>query len=319
MKNKKLIVLIVIALILAVAAYFAFDKSQRKISIKVNETEFSVSDTASISKIFISTKDGKNTLLERKPNGWLLNKKYKVRKELLEEILYTLYSIRIQKTVNQNARNNIIKEIATQGIKVEVYIADNLNKVFYIGGPTLDNMGTHFIMEGSENPYVVHIPGFNGYLSTRFDLKETDMRSKVLFSSSANSIKEIEINHIANQNESFKLINDVSSITIEGIAEPDTAMVNRIMNSFENITIENYIVDKDSRIADSLSVISPTHEIKLTDMNKDFSNSVLLYSNTDNVDRMMALIGAEREVVTVQRGQFNHLMVKKSDFIRKKR
>jgi hypothetical protein len=319
MKNKKNIVLLAILLVLIVAAYFAFQKSKQKISIQVNEKEFTVSDTASITKIFISTKDGKNTLLERNGSEWLLNKKYKVRKELLDEILYTFNAIRIQKTVNANARNNVIKEIATQGIKVEIYIQDKLNKVFYIGGPTLDNIGTYFIMEGSEDPYVVHIPTFNGYLSSRFDLKETDIRSKMVFGSSSNSIKEIEITHFSNPNENLKLINDVSVVNINGITEPDTATLNRIMNSFSNITLENFVDDKNNRLADSLSVITPTHEIKVTDMNAAFSNSIIIFENTDNVDRMFALLGTNKEVVTIQRGQFAPLLFKKSDFIRKKK
>jgi hypothetical protein len=319
MKNKKNIVLLAILLVLIVAAYFAFQKSKQKISIQVNEKEFTVSDTASITKIFISTKDGKNTLLERNGSEWLLNKKYKVRKELLDEILYTFNAIRIQKTVNANARNNVIKEIATQGIKVEIYIQDKLNKVFYIGGPTLDNIGTYFIMEGSEDPYVVHIPTFNGYLSSRFDLKETDIRSKMVFGSSSNSIKEIEITHFSNPNENLKLIDDVSVVNINGITEPDTATLNRIMNSFSNITLENFVDDKNNRLADSLSVITPTHEIKVTDMNAAFSNSIIIFENTDNVDRMFALLGTNKEVVTIQRGQFAPLLFKKSDFIRKKK
>jgi hypothetical protein len=37
------------------------------------------------------------------------------------------------------------------------------------------------MLEGAKEPYVVHIPGFNGYLSSRFHCRESDWRDKNIF------------------------------------------------------------------------------------------------------------------------------------------
>ena len=54
-------------------------------------------------------------------------------------------------------------------------------KTIYIGGETADQLGTYMMISGAKEPYIVHIPGFNGYLSSRFLCKKEAWRSKKIF------------------------------------------------------------------------------------------------------------------------------------------
>ena len=67
--------------------------------------------------------------------------------------------------------NSVIKTLASEGVKVELYTQNKkLYKTFYIGGETADFLGTYMIMEGAKKAYVIHIPGFNGFLTPRFNI-----------------------------------------------------------------------------------------------------------------------------------------------------
>ena len=64
--------------------------------------------------------------------------------------------------VPKAAFNNVIKQIATSGTKVEIYQGkDKPSKTYYIGGATLDHQGTYMILETegvkSSVPFIMYI------------------------------------------------------------------------------------------------------------------------------------------------------------------
>ncbi|MDX1943374.1 MAG: hypothetical protein SFU99_22605, partial [Saprospiraceae bacterium] len=101
---------------------------------------------------------------------------------------------------------NMIKELAADGIKVEIYDrAGKTMKVYYVGGVTADERGTVFMMEGSEQPYVVHMPAFVGQLRIHYLLTEDDWRDRAIFREKPEEIQSVHIEYPQRKSESFKL------------------------------------------------------------------------------------------------------------------
>ena len=64
----------------------------------------------------------------------------------------------------------MVKSLASEGIKVELYDRKGEKiKAYYVGGATPDERGTYMIMENAEEPYVAHIPSWEGNLRFRFN------------------------------------------------------------------------------------------------------------------------------------------------------
>ncbi len=100
-------------------------------------------------------------------------------------LLETLNQMRIRQRVNKAAKKNIVDNISVSHTKVEVYQivpfinwfggrlqlfkSEKLVATYYIGHETQDNMGSYVFREGDDEPYIVHIPGFRGYLGPRFE------------------------------------------------------------------------------------------------------------------------------------------------------
>ena len=88
--------------------------------------------------------------------------------------------MKIKYPVSESMHNSVIKELATQGVKLELYSGDKfLKKTIYIGGETADFLGTYMMIDGSDKAYVMHIPGFNGFLSPRFNIDGRKVTSQI--------------------------------------------------------------------------------------------------------------------------------------------
>ena len=201
-----------LALILLFSAIIWFLSTDNKSTI-TTENNFSVNDTASISKIFIADRSGNTVTLDKKENIWIVNDKYEVRKDAIETILSTINQVRIQRPVPKNAFENVVKNLATTGVKIEIYTDKKTpDKTYTIGNPTSNHLGTYMLMHGSKTPFVIHIPAFNGFISPRYGIQgnkvnEKDWRTTNLFKLKHENINAISIKNFLKPKQSFTLIN----------------------------------------------------------------------------------------------------------------
>lgn len=325
MSKNKTIILIIILIVLSIVTWFAIQKRQQTSTLSIAETDFTVTDTAAVDSIFIAHKDGRNNLFKRLPNGrWSINNKYLVRKDMIKMLLETMNQMTVKRPVSRAARNNVIKTIAVKGIKVEIYSKGELQKIFWVGGNTNDWLGSYFIMQGSENPYVVHIPGFNGFISGRFDVLQIEWRNRELFQSTLRTIQSLSVSYpkweMGNGNipkKGFEIIFDSAGFKIEGIVRLDTTKLISYLNHYKNIQIEHYFGSLKEGFRDSLNQVTPLCIIRLVDIRAQNSNSITIYDKENNPDRMIGVIGKTNEIVSIQYFVFDKLTVKRSDFIKK--
>ncbi len=178
MKNNR-IILILFILLAAVAGYFFYTKKSG--TIKKELSDFAVADTASINKIFMADREGNTVTLIRQNSGmWRVNNKYNAKPEGINTLLYTIKALEVRSPVGHNLYNNTMKLLSSKSTKIEIYQKGNLVKTYYVGHPTMDNLGTFMYLEGSSVPFIMHIPGFNGFLSSRYYAIEQEWRDKGL-------------------------------------------------------------------------------------------------------------------------------------------
>ena len=177
-----------------------FFLSENKSTISSNDT-FSVADTSSITKIFIADRKGNTISLDKKDNNWIVNNKFNVRKDAINVLLSTIHQIKIQQPVSLSAFDNVIKNLSSTGVKVEIYAGTEALKIYTVGNETANHLGTYMLLDGSNEPFIMHIPGFNGYLSPRYGIQgqiidEKTWRRRIVFDIEESTINNISINNL---------------------------------------------------------------------------------------------------------------------------
>ncbi len=205
---KPILILVLAFGLLGAGAYFALDYQKKKSagSSISPDMDFAVQNPADIYRIFLADKSGKTALLERNEKGWTYNKTMEARQTAVDLLLETMSKIRVNYVPPEAAEPTIIKSIAAEGIKVELYNkAGEKIKVYYVGGVTPDETGTYMMMEGADKPYVIHVPSMRGSVRVQYRLEEDEWRSRMIFEEKVDQIQSIAVEYPQNKSESFKL------------------------------------------------------------------------------------------------------------------
>lgn len=200
MKKNRSTIIIVILLAL-VSLYFLLFKSGFS-TIGEKDNEFAVKDTGSITKIFIANKVNQSVTLTRVSKGeWMVNNHYPVRADCIKTLLYTINMVTVKSIIDAHSWNTVVKNLAASAIKVEIYKGDDRVKVYYVGQETADELGTYMLLanarteENYKQPYVTYIPGFDGFLTTRYFIREDDWRDRTVFQYYPYDLKSVSISY----------------------------------------------------------------------------------------------------------------------------
>jgi hypothetical protein len=215
MKNKKNLLLLVLALVLG-GATFGYFQYKRSTNLNGYDFEFAVKDTASVHKIFLADRQGRKITLTRESTSeWKLNGTYRARKDAVDNLLNTIARVELMYRLPRNAVQNVVKDIASEGRKVEIYDKNNKRlKSYYVGGSDADGYGTNMMLDGSNEPYVTHIPSFVGNLRVRYFTEVLDWRDRYLFRLSPEEIQAVSVDYPLQKAKSFKLEKDEKDFKI---------------------------------------------------------------------------------------------------------
>ena len=337
MKNNKILLAVFILLGLLSLIFLYQNKFS---TIKEELKDFAVKDTANITKIFLADRNGKSITLTRKEdNQWYVNDKHKARRSNILNILEALYRVEIRMQVTKSGYNNVVKSLASSAIKCEVYLnhVSKPSKIIYIGGQTEDGTGTFMILENSSAPFIVQIPGFNGYLTPRFNPIEQDWKDPILFSLHPEEIKSIEIAYANFPENSFRIskskvgfeVTDINGLN--KITNVDSIACDNYLGMFQTVYYEAESTMKKEK-ADSIISLPPPIRIKVenekakireldiypvpvTKASLSQQDSLGSQLNFD-VDRVYGYLKSENIFTTIQQQAIEKLFRRKSDFDR---
>ncbi|MEP7170028.1 MAG: DUF4340 domain-containing protein [Bacteroidota bacterium] len=336
MKKNKLI-LIIALLLCAIAAYFLI--TQKSGTIKQELKDFAVEDTASVTKIFIADKFGHSVFVERETAGkWNVNGKFPARQDAVNMLLLTMKNMEVRSPAGKGAYNTIMKELSSKGRKVEIYQEGKLAKTYYVGGATQDMLGTFMYLENSTVPFVLYIPGFDGYLTTRFILEEDEWKQRTVLDLSIENIASV-ISQDLEQPQNSILITRQPNGDFLLSTYPDKKPVesteqNKIQNYLSGFTQVTYEMESRSEkeFLDSIKAVGPFSILTVTDVKNTTTTikmfrmplserSMQLYDPASGLpakydgDRMLAQINNEARLVVLQYYVFKKFYKNPSDFL----
>ena len=340
---KKIIITSIIVIILAaVAVWLVRSKGNGTVDEKLKN--FAVEDTSLVNKIYLVDKTGKNVTLTREGTGaWKVNNKYPARRDAINLLLGTIKTIEVKSIVGRKAQDNVVKQLASGATKIEIYQGDELAKVYYVGRETQDGLGTYMLMvnektgQNSSVPFITYIPGFEGYLTTRYFTDENDWRERIVFRYIPTDIKSVKMDYPLNANEAFEVINkgnntfDVRSLktnaTIRGF---DTLAAKQYLSYYQDVQYEAVEKEVQKVQRDSILMTSPFAIITVTDIKGATNTAKLFYKKAApekldvngqpmkyDVDRCFGLINNGQDFVLCQYYVFGKLLQSPAYFTKK--
>jgi len=338
MKRNIIYLLILVALV-AASYYLLSNKKNKTLSDEVSE--FGIKDTGSIQKVFMADKKGNEITLTREEQyAWKVNGSYEARPDPIVNLLTTINMVSVRSPVAKAGYNNVMKQLASGGIKVEIYGTTGLIKTYYVGGPTQDQMGTFMYLEGASVPFVTQIPGFDGYLTPRYIVTERDWKTKKIF-----HLKPAQISRVMAKDYTRKQYNIIVEGSPEQVfsvfsGEDDSEILtsqDKIISYLNYFSFINYEFEEESLTdvqIDSVKSSPPLRELlvvenggtatKLTFWRRPVTDETTHKSNADgeafpfDVDRMLAKIDGSDQLLVVQYYSFDRLFKKPSDFVNPK-
>lgn len=347
MKQKHLIILLLIIVLVIAALFLVFNRGTG--TFKNNTKEFSVKDTATITKVFLADKKNRTILLEKAGAGdWILNGTYKARNSGINLLFETFKHLVPKFPVPKSGHDNIVAQLAAASIKVEIYQQvyridlfgvklfphEKLTKTYYVGGATQDNMGTFMLMEGADVPFVVHLLGFRGYVAPRYSTLEKDWRDHKVFRYNLADIQQVTMEIPEEPENSYKILKQNRSLelinleTNEIIPQYDTLRLLNFLTAFADIRYEALLNDINAQRIDSIINSSPKNILTVIDSKGD-STTIYTYFKPNNrnavdmegnlyvhdLDRLYALINDKRDFVLIQYYVFDKVLRPLSYFI----
>jgi hypothetical protein len=344
MASSKRITIAAISVVILSGISFWILKHNQSGTIRKELYDFAVPDTASITKIYMVNTGGKQVTVEKeKPGEWKVNSKFKARNDAVKNLLTCIKDLQVRTPVAKSALENVSKQLATSSTKVEIYQGEKLVKSYYVGGDTQDGLGTFMLLtdletgENSSMPFIMFIPGFNGFLSVRYFMDEDLWRDRSIFAFYPDQIASISVQYPHMLDSSFTIsLNNSNIISLAdnkgtNISDFDTLKAKQYINYYSNIQYEALKNDLPKSLRDSVISNGPVHVITLKDREgktyiaKTFAkpappNSVDPVTGklvTQDLDRMFVLINDGKDFATVQYYVFGKLFPLPSYFKKK--
>ena len=259
--NKMLVVIVVLLAVVAGVFYLRKDSG----TIKQALSDFAVADTASIDKVFLADKSNNRvTLVKERPGRWIVNGESRAKNDMVNTLLETMKLMDVRSPVAKAAFNNVMKKMAATSVKVEIYVDGQPLKTFYVGHETQDQYGTFMYLENSSMPFVLHIPGFDGYLTTRFSAIVKDWVPNAVFNYDVEEITKL-VSHNSEQPEhSFEISLKEAGVFALKPFSSDSAIENASQNKiisyleyFDNLNYEFTAKNLPHKNLDSIRESTP--------------------------------------------------------------
>jgi hypothetical protein len=276
MKNRSSVIVIAVLLLLCAVSFFLYKKKGTPSTLDKEARNFKIEDTASITKIFIADKNGAKVTLERTKKGWYVNDRFPARTDAIGTLLYTMKLIDVKSPVSNTAKKNVLSYMAARAVKVQVFSGDELIKQYYVGHENQEMDGTYMLLtdiesgENYEDPFITFIPGFEGYLSSRYFIKEEEWRDRVIINYIPPQLKEIKVEHLETPDSSFHIkLHNTTDFTLKKlngeVLTYEMLQMKQYLAYFQNISYEFLLGPANKRLVDSIASCLPYQRLTITD------------------------------------------------------
>ena len=282
---KKIIPYLLLLLLIVLGFYTYSILNEEKSSLSENAlSDFAIKDTASITRLVISSSMGGQVDFVKKDNNWQYADGSCIQKHMIYNFLETIKYIAVKSPVPKGAVENVNKQTLGQHKKLEIYVDDKLTKTWYIGSATSDHYGTYMILKNegegiSPEPFITFMPNVYGNLADQFSLRKKDYECSGIFNYDLANIKRIEVKVHQDESKNFEVLKkgtnlfELSSNEVP-VYQFDTTRVRSFVANFQKMHYDTKEPIMPMVLRDSILNSDPYYTISVTDIKGEKKNMV---------------------------------------------
>jgi hypothetical protein len=323
---KKYLNYIIILVVLLIVTLILFLK-EKPGTLKVANKVFAVADTSVVTSIRFS--NGKSSVQLSRVNGglWKVNQQFNAKPHIVKTLLGLLTNIEISAPVSKSMKTSVMKGLHANFVSVVFESSGKTLKAYKVTETDSLRIGSFMMMLDGDEPYLVHVPGYNGRISVLFPCDEQFWRDKSIFSYRPQDILSIEVEYPEKPHASFIYqFLGPNDLEIKSLHEKSSVKISKeaarvYLNRFTNISYEAPVRYRTSAIFDSISHQKPYCEIRVKNAEnqvnilRTYQISVGRERNKFDVDRMYAVHQNDTVPVIIKYIDIDPVMKVYSDFL----
>jgi len=273
-----------------------------------------------ITRIELSLK-GEKVFLVNEGNGWMVNGKFEARKSGVIFILGILKEMKIKSPVSPELFNNEITLKGINPVRVRVYEKKRLLKSFLVFRTRSNKYGNIMKLKESTNPFIVHVPGYEGDIGSEFVANELFWMPYTVFNVRPSEISSVTLENIADPASSFTITNTGDKYRLSdpktGLTGWDSSRVARYISYFTWVPFENWVFDISAEEKKRIESQNPIFRITVKKTDGSQINLTLWEKyDTDkkNSDRLWAKMEGKDELFVIRYFDVDPLLKKKIYF-----
>lgn len=307
MQKRKSWILLTVFIFLA-GIYFLFVRPLSSNSLNEREISFAVEDTASITKIVLTrVAEGKNVqqlmLTRQSPNSWQLNGLYPAFQPRMNTLLETVHLIHVREVLAKAGIEAGKELLDFKHTLVEIYANKKKIKSYKVGTEGKGGKGTLMMLESARNPYMVEIPGLQGYLNSRYSMEQGVWRENLLFNAHLKNIKSVSIQYTDLKKNSFILSreNIESPWQIDDVDAPldDLALKTYLAHFNGKVYAETFANSRYPGKIETLKSSEPTIRLAIDYFSKE-KRRINLFERPENPNNYFGWVNESNELLTIQ-------------------
>lgn len=187
---------------------------------------------------------------------------------------WAMRKLKVQRPVSGESVKNLSRKMALSAVKASFSEKGKDIHHIYVGGSTQDNMATYMYSPDFENPCIVEIPGFQGYLTPYFNTDIHIWRSLKLVNENPNEIKSLKISWPSDPKQNFEIRQENNQISLFNFQNTEIK-ANRSLLAGYLILCSEFSreagsiagINKDKKLKDSILSLPPIVSFEYTTQN----------------------------------------------------
>lgn len=286
MQRKKNITLLIIFLTLLTWTIVYLNLENENSGISLDESKFSIVDTAAVQKISIKGYNISN-ILSRGTQNWVVNDQYPMDPSMQKVLMSVLHQVSVKRTVPKNDLERIRDDIHSNGYEIEITDEEGTKKVFYAGG---NGISLSYFMDEDNIPYVVHLPGYESYVTGIFEVHENDWRDRLLFQTSWLGLKSFTLGYPDDPGNSINISADNNLYSIKGIEKIDTTVLMNYLDEISFFYTDQFIDQGQIPLYDSLINTKPFVEMYVNSLGMKDPVKIIFFEKQPGENVMLGLL-----------------------------
>lgn len=312
MQRRKNFILFIIFLILLGWTVIYINLEQKQEGLSINELKFSVTDTASINQITITGNKFTN-VLSRSSGNWKVNDTYLMDPSMHKVLMSVLKQVRVKRTVPKSDLSKISEDILNNGFKIEIKSSTEPVSIFYAGG---NGISLSYFMGDDEIPYIVHLPGYESYVTGIFEVAENDWRDRLIFKTSWLGVKSLNLSYGENPSGNINIRAENNLYTVSGINKLDTASLMGFLDKISYFYTDQYIEVGQVAAYDSLKKTKPFARLEVNSLGMDEPAIIEFYNQLSGDNVIMGVL-QDQQMCLFSSSRLRPIFIKREDLIAK--